>query len=59
MRYQKLACGLALFFSMLASAQLSISPAELPDAVPGQLYYQELQANGGTAPYRLRMHRVG
>ncbi len=39
------------FFSALAYAQLSITPASLPEATVGANYYQELQAGGGTSPY--------
>lgn len=52
MRSHLLPLAILLFLSALASAQISIAPSELPEAAPGQLYYQELQASGGTAPYR-------
>ena len=48
----KYCLSVALFSATFGFAQLSISPASLPDAAPGQLYYQELHATGGTAPYR-------
>lgn len=51
MHARKIALGL-LFWSSLASAQISITPASLPDAAPGQNYYQELHAAGGAVPYR-------
>ncbi len=47
----KLLPGLLILCCTLASAQVSITPTSLPDASPGQLYYQELHATGGNAPY--------
>lgn len=41
--------------SSLASAQVTIAPERLPDAAVGANYYIELQASGGTAPYRWSM----
>src|ERR1051325_614102 len=42
---------LLLALTSLASAQLTISPAGVPDAYTGDNYYQEVRANGGNAPY--------
>ena len=36
----------------LAAAQLSISPARLPNPILGELYYQELQVTDGAKPYQ-------
>jgi len=52
MHARKVALGVLLLLAALASAQVSITPASLPEAAPGQNYYQELHAAGGAAPYR-------
>ena len=51
MHARQIAFGL-LLWAALASAQISLTPTSLPDAAPGQNYYQELHATGGSAPYR-------
>lgn len=51
MHVRRLLLASFLFSSTLVFAQVSFSPASLPEAYPGENYYQELHPAGGTAPY--------
>jgi Putative Ig domain len=44
--------AVVLFATLAAAQQLTITTERLTDGVEGRLYYQKLEARGGTAPYR-------